>query len=119
MHKEDYIKLQELLGRYKASTEDVISAVENEEVERFEACVENRQRIIEDISLLSYEKEDFAGICKDLNIIGLQQRLNSLVEVKKVQLKNKVSEISEKKNANKSYMNSSNTFNRNFFNTKV
>jgi hypothetical protein len=119
MKDEDLIRLKALLMEYRTATESIIKSVEEDEAEQFEKQINIRQDIINEMSCLTYTKEAFTHICKELGILELQLRLDTLVNEKKVELKSKISEINEKKNANKSYINNSNTFNRNFFNTQV
>jgi seryl-tRNA synthetase len=102
----------------KAATEKLIEAVKKDNDESIDSLFIDRQRIINDIDKLNYNKEDFKLIAEDISLMEAFNSLQKAIEEKKNELKEKVNEIKNIKAANISYISNPNTI-RNIFNITV
>lgn len=95
--------LRELVLKFKNKTISIINCLENEDFEKLEEVLEERQGVIEKINHLSYSKEDFSALAKEFDLIELENRCNKLFENKKSQAREELKKIAVNKNMNKQY----------------
>lgn len=112
------MELKDGLKEYKNITLDIINSLEKEDYDALEQLISSRQNIINTIDKLSYSKEEFIRICKELDILMLQQKLIKLMNEKKATLRNNMNNLATSQNANKSY-NKRYSVDSIFFNKKI
>lgn len=110
--------LRELLIDYKAITESIISTVSNEDYEGIESLLDSRQAVIGAIQQLKYTKDDFNRIENELNIHGLQEKLDMLMNEKMNLVRSEIKKTKVNQNVNKNY-NFSGYTDSIFFNKKI
>lgn len=108
------IKLKE----YRDITVELISNVEKDNFHLLDELLSHRQNIIDEIDRISYSKDEFLNLCKELDILVLQQKLVKLMNEKKANLRNDIDTLANSQNANKSY-NKRFTADSVFFNKKI
>lgn len=97
------MNLRENLSKYKNITIKLIDNTEREEYDKLDELLSNRQDIIDDIEKLKYTKEEFLILCKEFDILLLQQKLIKLTNEKRVNLRHDIDNLSTSQTANKSY----------------
>lgn len=110
--------LENNLMLFKKLTESLIEAVEQEEETKVDDLFLKRQQVIDEIDKIQYSREEFKVIATRIQLLELNKNLEACIENKKAELKIKMSNLMQQKNANSSYMKNANKIN-NFFNTKV
>ncbi|AVQ37360.1 flagellar protein FliT [Clostridium botulinum] len=96
-------KLKEELIKYKNLTLSIIEALEREDYDNPEKLLDKRQNTINEINNLSYTKEEFKNINNELDLILLEKKLQTIMLKKKVELKQKINNALESREATKSY----------------
>ena len=91
------------LSEFKNGTLDLIKSVEDEDYDSLEKKFNERQEIINKIEKLTYQKDEFIRICQELQIPDLNQKLDCLMHDRKNKIKNEMTNLVKKKNANNSY----------------
>lgn len=112
------MNLKDNLKQYKDITLELISNVEKDNFEILDMLLSNRQNVIDEIEKLNYAKEEFFNLCKELDILVLQQKLTKLMNMKKANLRNDIDALTSSQNANKSY-NKKFAVDSVFFNKKI
>lgn len=112
------VLLKENLMEFKALTEKLINAVNNDLSEEVDRLFIDRQVIINNIGKLQYSKDEFTIICSELDITNVSKELDELVLKRREELKEKMNSLKEGNIANKSYANSAN-IKRSFFSAKI
>lgn len=97
------MNLREKLNEYKNITIKLIDEIEREEYDNLDKLLSKRQDLINDIEKLKYTKEDFLKLCKEFDILVLQQKLIKLTNEKKANLRHNIDNLSASQTANKSY----------------
>lgn len=97
------MNLKEALVQYKESTIRIIEFAEKEHYDYIENAIENRQKIIDEINLMKYTKEEFKGIALELNLDKLEEKLTHIMAEKKDKVREQLIKTKENNNANKSY----------------
>lgn len=110
--------LRQYLIRFKDLTINLINCLEKEEYEDLEVLFNDRQTVIDDISKLSYSKENFKAITNELQIMPLQQKLTMLMNQRRGEVKQELDKMSASKTASKSY-NTKHNVDALFFNKKI
>lgn len=95
--------LNELLETYKNLTGNIITSIEDEELEVMEELFLQREEIINQIDSLTYTKQQFINIAEEFNLKTIEEKLNSIYIKKKDDTYNEMQINKEKMNANKSY----------------
>ncbi|HDK7138028.1 flagellar protein FliT [Clostridium botulinum] len=96
-------KLKENLIKYRDLTLNIIEALEREDYDIPEKFLEERQSIINEINNLPHTKEEFKSINNELDLILLEKKLQTVMLKRKVELKQKINNALESKEATKSY----------------
>ncbi|WP_186429879.1 flagellar protein FliT [Clostridium sp. BSD9I1] len=97
------MNLSEELIKYKNLTLELITSVEKEEYDNLDNLLTNRQNVIAQINELTYSKDEFLYLCKDLDILVLNQKLIKISNQKKSEIRKHIDELRVSKNANKGY----------------
>lgn len=111
-------ELRDKLYEFKCCTEGLIKAVEEDKVEQIDELFINRQRIINAIETMEYEKDEFKKICDEMDILGISKRLEEAIDKKKAELRSNINSTRVSQAANRSYIKNSTTV-RNIFSTKI
>lgn len=97
------MNLKEELINYKNLTLELITSVEKEDYDSLDSLLSDRQNVIEEINKLTYSKEEFLCLCRNLDILVLNQKLIKISSEKKSSIRKHIDELRVSKNANKSY----------------
>ena len=95
--------LNSLLNEYSKITDKILKELHNEEYDKVNISLENREEIINEIRKISYDSNELKGISVSLN---LKERENDLIKALKGRINEKIaalSKISEIKYANSEY----------------
>lgn len=112
------IDLFNLLTQFKEGTIGLIKSLENEDYFSLESQLDERQEIINRIDELTYSKNEFEKICRELQIMDLTSKLNGLMLAKRTKIKVEIANFAKQKTANNSYRKSGNVDSL-FFNKKI
>ncbi|MCY6370417.1 flagellar protein FliT [Clostridium ganghwense] len=103
--------LKDKLVDYRDLTMLLINVLEKGELNTLEDNLKKRQEIIEDINKLDYTYEQFRSVSEEINLVLLEQKLNTLMNNKKQEIRVKINNVKKSRNAhnayNKSFINSS------------
>lgn len=108
-------KLKSYLEDFKKCTIEAIEDLEKDDLGNFEIDLNNRQQIIEKINDINFNKNEFREICKQLDIITLDNELNKRTKEEKDKLKQKMLTLKKSQSANTIYhsnMNKGNIFSK-------
>lgn len=95
------MNLRECLEEYRNLT---LKLIENLKDERdLDLLIEKRQQVLEVISGLIFDKDEFEEIATSLNIIELDNQLVDLVSQEKIQTKEKLDNLKKLRVARKNY----------------
>jgi hypothetical protein len=111
-------ELKQKMQEFRAVTEELIEAVNNDRDEELDNLFVKRQEIINSVEKLDYNKRDFNAVCEELNVVKLSQSLEETIVKKRVETRDKMNDLKEKKTANRSYIQNSNMI-RSVLNTKI
>lgn len=103
MKVEDIERLKYYLSQFRGKTIELINFLEKEEYDKLDEVLNDREEIINLIAEISSEKGIFRGLCANMKIIPLEQKLNSMLNLKKSDIQKELSKISNKTSANKNY----------------
>ncbi|RII36196.1 flagellar protein FliT [Clostridium chromiireducens] len=110
-------KLKSYLEDFKKCTIEMIEDLEKDDLDNFEAGLNRRQQIIEKISELNFDKNEFKEICKQLDVETFDNELNKRTKDEKDKLRQKILNLKKSQSANTVYQ--SNTNKINIFSKKV
>jgi c-di-GMP-binding flagellar brake protein YcgR len=100
---EEKNKLEALLLQYNALTLNLIELLENDDFDSLERVFDLRQKVISNIDNIEFDSIDFKNVCKEVDLLPLQQRLTIIINKKKAMLKNEINNLEVTRIANKSY----------------
>lgn len=103
MKVEEVQKLKAHLSHYRELTLNLIKAIEEDNLDDLDKFLEAREKIIENINSMNYDKEIFKELCTNFKLVPLQEKLTFLMNERKNSLRKDMDKLSESKNANKSY----------------
>lgn len=106
----DELKLEKLLYEFSEITKKLIKSIEDEKFEKINNLFLERQRVINLIDEIEYEKEVFRYIANKYELSNLDNNLNLLVKTKKKDLLLELNKLKENLMANDLY--NSNGYNR-------
>lgn len=95
-------KLKEQLINYRELTLEIIQILEKEDYDAPKDLLNERQNIINNINKLSYTKEEFKNINYELDLMFVE-KLQTIMLKRKAELKQKLNNASDTKEAAKSY----------------
>ncbi|BDB02563.1 flagellar protein FliT [Clostridium botulinum] len=96
-------KLKEQLINYRELTLEIIQTLEKEDYDAPKELLNERQNIINNINKLSYTKEEFKNINDELDLMLVEKKLQTIMLKRKTELKQKLNNASDTKEATKSY----------------
>ncbi|AVQ44417.1 TPA: flagellar protein FliT [Clostridium sporogenes] len=96
-------KLKEQLIKYRELTLDLIQILEKGDYDAPKKLLDERQAIINNINKFSYTKEEFRNINYELDLMLVEKKLQTIMLKRKAELKQKLNNASETKEATKSY----------------
>lgn len=97
------MNLEKMLLQYRDITTCIILNLEKMDYNSVEELVNRRQEVINELNLLNYSKDEFKKIAKDINLLELNEKVATLINEHKVNLKSKMNSISKGNLARKSY----------------
>ncbi len=103
MKVEEKSELETLLFQYKALTLNLIELLEKDDFESLERIFDLRQKVIFNIEKIDFDSKDFKNVCKEINLLPLQQRLTIMINKKKAVVKNEINNLEVTRVANKGY----------------
>jgi hypothetical protein len=98
-------ELRLYLEQFKQCSLSIISMVEKENYDELDIRISERQEIIDSIGKLSFTKEEINSIAEELEIIALSERISSVINEKKILLRDKLQQNAAMQNANRNYNN--------------
>jgi hypothetical protein len=84
-------------------TLEIIKTLEKEDYENLDVLIDNRQILINEIKTLKYEAIEFIELCDVYEIVNLEKEMYVIMNGKKADLKMKINNVSNGKNAVKNY----------------
>lgn len=87
----------------KFCTLECINSVQNDEYDALDKLILKRQEILDSISNMNNSKVDYNSLVNDLDILSMEKRLSSLIQEKKIELKDKINKIGKNKKLANSY----------------
>ncbi|APH18042.1 hypothetical protein N496_12950 [Clostridium botulinum A2B3 87] len=96
-------KLKEQLINYRELTLEIIQTLEKGDYDAPKELLNERQNIINNINKLSYTKEEFKNIDYELDLMLVEKKLQTIMLKRKAELKQKLNNASDTKEAAKSY----------------
>lgn len=99
--------LYEALNDYKIKSQNIYEAVKFENYDELDELLTKRQNIIDNITSMSYAKEDFVQACVELNVVQMDDSINKLMSVRKEEIKNQIIHLKIGKLANNNYIHNS------------
>jgi hypothetical protein len=112
------IELKKALHIYREITIRLIEELERENYDGLEVLLSERQVQIDRIDKIEHSKEEFLNICKEYQILMLQEKLTKLMSVKKAYARDELNNFNKGKSANISYRNKGN-IDSFYFNKKI
>lgn len=100
---KDNENLKDIMNNFKELTLMLITSVENEEYDRLDFLINERQKLIDKMELLNYTREEFKEVCIGLQILPLQQKLTTIMNSSKNKIRNELDKMATSKTANKNY----------------
>lgn len=112
------MELKELLLKYKGITEEFIKVMEEENYElQGNKLLSKRETLLSELKTKDFDKEEFAEISKDLELITLEERASKLLNAEKNKIKEEIFNLNNNRTAAKTY--GVNFKNINFINKEV
>lgn len=110
--------LKSKLLELKNITDRLSEVISDEEYESIDGLFIQRQKLINDIDNIAFSKEEFKSIAHAIDLLTSFRNLETFVNLKKGEMKQKIDKLKDAKEANRSYINNSNAV-RSIFNTQV
>lgn len=95
-------ELEEIIQQYRDVTLDLIEEI-NKDNDELQSFVDKRQELIENMMTIEYTKAEFAQLMEECDVLSLEEKLKGIMQSKKDEIKNIMSQISKSKNANMNY----------------
>lgn len=96
-------ELQKLLVDYKNCSLDILKCLEDEELDILNNQIDKRLDIIEKIKSLNYSNDEFIRYCNELDIKKLENEIEVKIGKKRLELLDKMKNMSTAHDANNSY----------------
>lgn len=103
MKLESVEELRFFLNQFNDQTVKLINMVEDEDYDNLDKALSLREETINIINSMKYDGEVFRSLCIDLKVVQLQQKLQNLMNHKKLKIQNEINTINDKNIANKKY----------------
>jgi hypothetical protein len=96
-------QLATLLKQYRDFSVKLLEVLKEEKYETLEKLLQERQKILDEIKLITYAEDKFQEISEQLELQKLETELIKLTTFKRDQVKLLINKLSEQKTAHKSY----------------
>lgn len=96
-------RISELLMNFSILTHELCSCIEKDEFDSLANLYDERQLLIDELSHMDYDIEEFKHIASELDLPQLEKKLNELMRGKHLQLKTLMNKLSLSKNVNANY----------------
>lgn len=93
--------LKEFLEDYKNITLKLIFEVG--QIENLQKLLDERQKIIQDVEQLGFDKNEFVKIAEELKLLELEEELQNKLKKEKVKLKQDIDKAKKMHSARRSY----------------
>ena len=104
------------LEKYRTLNIRILEAISNEEYEEVVKILEEKNRVIEILDKMDFDKEEFKAIAEELSLLNLDKQVAEAINIHKDMVKKKINDVSASKVANTAYhnnfMGSYNNFNK-------
>jgi hypothetical protein len=97
------MNLNDAMKQYKECTIKLIQFVEKEHYDYLDDTLDDRQKIIEEINLINYSKEEFSKIAVELKLDEYEKKLSEMMLEKRDKAKEELVKFKQSNNVNKSY----------------
>lgn len=96
-------ELVNALNEYREFTIELIKCVEREDYDSLEYFLNKRQRILDELSILDYNKEEFSKVSEELELLVYHKKLSCLLTEKRDEVKKNINGLAQRKNASSMY----------------
>jgi hypothetical protein len=96
-------QLKEQLLDYRGTTLKLIKALEEENYEVLDELLSERQKFLDNLSLISHTKDELSEVYSELELLKLDKGLTELMRGKLDEVRNNINKLAESKSARKSY----------------
>lgn len=97
------MSLEKLLEEYRESSLKAINSLYREEYDELIKFIDEREKIIDKIKTIDYDKNLFCDIVKKIKINNIEQELSKCINSKKNQIKRKMEILNKGKDVGISY----------------
>lgn len=97
------MNLEYELSEYLQITKKIIDSVNREEYESLNGLIDDRQKIIDKLKSVEFERQKFVGIAEALSLKKYEDEMLSLINNKQMDLKHKMENVKNQKKMNDSY----------------
>ena len=108
--------MRELIIELNVITDKILCLLDEEKEEEINEYIDKREVILENIKKIN-NREMFINIAMELDLLTKEKELNKKIEERKLEIKNELMKINQRRNVNNSYIKNSNY--NNFFTTRV
>lgn len=100
------MNLSEYLGEYRALTLDLMEELQKDG--EIASLLREREDIIKAINSTNFDKDEIKAIGNSLNLVKLEEELQSMYKKEKVKVKKQIENIKRAKEVNRNYNNMEN-----------
>lgn len=112
------LDIKATLSKYKDDTLSLINCLESENYDALEGLMNDRQTLIDTMNSSDFDKEQFAKLCREYDIVKLDSKLHDIMSSKMDLIKKEIKKIELNKNLNSNY-NMKMSVDSIFFNKKI
>lgn len=91
---------------FREITKNMLSELEKEEYDKLEIFLKERENIIDILKSSSFSQDDFKNICKELQLIDLEQKLTNMMNEKRHRVRTEMEKTNSVRKANNNYQKS-------------
>jgi hypothetical protein len=95
--------IKEYMVQYKETSIKLIEALNNEEYDKLNILLDDRQKLIELLKNYNYTSKEFKDICEELDILYIQRELEEKMKNRMNDAKEELKKIHANKSINKNY----------------
>ncbi|GAA0724315.1 hypothetical protein GCM10008905_18030 [Clostridium malenominatum] len=95
--------LKDYLISFNQLTLELIAKINSQNLECLEEIMDKRQRIIEKIENIPYTQEEFIKFCIEINLLDNNEKLQGLLNKKKKEIRQDITELNTNRKANQGY----------------
>ncbi|KEI03863.1 hypothetical protein [Clostridium botulinum] len=97
--------LYEVLKKYRDINMNIINELNNDNIDLVEKLLNKKDKLIKEIEIIEYSKQEFKKIALDLKLNESEKMLNQVNMLKKQEYRKEINSINKGKNANRIYSN--------------